>query len=534
MWRLLLSSCFLLSAAAQDLAISSAALPAFPGLYSVAPKSLIVAIPPDTFPALPANIAAIRLEMLPRGSTQSLSMTVTAAAAGMIWALVPANAPLGRSAVTLTVNSRSVTGQVNVTSSSFGLFSALRDGSGPAIAQNVADGAAPVVNRLTSPVLPGQYVTLWGTGIGDFTTPDVTVEIDGTIVQPTFAGHSPGLPGVDQINLRVPANVSSGCYIPVNATAGGTDITNQVAIATATLPGTACVHPLGLSADELKRLDQGGTVVIGSLETSSMAYPQSDATDFYRDDRIYVSFLVADAQHAFTASLTPLAVPRTCSLIAPRTGDFSAGGSPYSNPTVYGDAGASLTFSGPAQQKLTIPNVYGAYFTYLDAPPTAASIATLAPSFFAGGTWTLSAPGGADIAGFQQALPLPAPFHWTNRDTLPPIDRNADLLVTWDSQGASAADIVTVQIASRPPQGASLPAGVSTGVSCVGPAQPGKLALPHSLLQKIAVTLPGYSSSLSVSSYFSRPPFTVPLKTGGTAATSNTSYFSEMIPVVVQ
>jgi len=154
-------------------------------------------------------------------------MTVTAVAPGILWAVVPVNAPIGWTTVTLTVNTSSVTGQVYVSASSFGLFSGLRDGSGPAIAQNIADGAAPVVNQLTSPVLPGQYVTVWGTGIGDFTTTDVKVDIYGIKVQPTFAGHSPGLPGVDQINFRVPDNVPGGCYIPVTATAGGSDVTKS-------------------------------------------------------------------------------------------------------------------------------------------------------------------------------------------------------------------------------------------------------------------------------------------------------------------
>jgi len=71
MWRLLVCLCVVSSAGAQDLAISSAAMPALARLYSVAPKSLMVAIPPDSFPALPAAISAIRLEMVPRGSTQA-------------------------------------------------------------------------------------------------------------------------------------------------------------------------------------------------------------------------------------------------------------------------------------------------------------------------------------------------------------------------------------------------------------------------------------------------------------------------------
>jgi len=146
----------------------------------------------------------------------------------------------------------------------------------------------------------------------------------------------------------------------------------------------------------------------------------------------------------------------------------------------------------------------------------------------------LSAPGGAEFPAFQQPLPLPAPLHWSNRETLSPIDRTADLVVTWDTLGAAATDTVAVQIWSSPPLGATLPAGVSAGVSCVGPAQPGKLTLPLALLQKISATLPGYSASVAVSSDSSRTPFTLPLKSGGTAPVSSSSYFSESIPVVIK
>src|SRR5262249_53581356 len=127
--------------------------------------------------------------------------------------------------------------------SSFGLFSLSPDGSGPAIAQSIRADGSTIRNQLTTPALPREYVTLWGTGIGDFTTEDVTVEVYGKLLRPTFAGHAPSQPGLDQINFRLPADIPTGCYIPITVTVSADDISNVVP----TLPGARSSWFLGMS-----------------------------------------------------------------------------------------------------------------------------------------------------------------------------------------------------------------------------------------------------------------------------------------------
>jgi hypothetical protein len=157
MWRPFLFFFLASSAAAQTLAIGSATLPALPGFYAVAPESLVIVIPngpPELVRTL--DLSAIKLQMQPRGSTQVLPMTVVAGDSGIVRALVPANAPLGRADVTMTANAGTFAGSVFISRSSFGLYSAIRDGSGPAISQHTADSGAPVLNQLTNPALLGQ------------------------------------------------------------------------------------------------------------------------------------------------------------------------------------------------------------------------------------------------------------------------------------------------------------------------------------------------------------------------------------------
>jgi uncharacterized protein (TIGR03437 family) len=497
---------------------------------------MIVAIPSTPGALLPVkDLSTIRLELVPRGSTQVIQTTVVAADSEMVWAVVPANAPIGRMDVTLTVNRGSASGNVYIARSSSGLFSAIRDGSGPGIAQNIADGAAPVRNQLTSPALPGQYMTLWGTGFGDFTTPDVSVDIYGTVVQPIFAGHAPGQPGLDQVNFRLPANVPASCYVPVTVTVGGKDVSNQVTVATAASPGRPCAHPSGLSADQLKTLDQGGTVTIGSLETQNSAHPSYRFPDsFEREETVRLSFLVVDSQRAFTGALGSPAATPACSLTALPT-FINIPLHPYTNMIAYSDAGPSIILSGPGQRNSTIPSTStGLYSKAFDSPPVP-SLAALPAPFTAGGLWTVAAPGGAGAGAFQRTFTLPPPLNWTNRDALTTIDRSADLLITWDSGTAAPTELVTVQLSTFPPAGAALPSGLSSGVSCTVAGQTGKMTITRNWLQKIVSTLPNYSSQLGVTSDLARVRrFDVPLKAGGTVPVAVSRSSSESIGVVIR
>ena len=450
----------------------------------------------------------------------------------MVWAVVPANAPLGWMNVTLTVNTSSVTGKVYVGRSSFGLFSAISDGSGPAIAQNVTDGAPPVLNRLTAPAVPGQYVTLWGTGLGDFTTSDVSLEIYGSAVQPSFAGHAPGQPGMDQINFRLPADVPFGCYVPVVVTVGGTDVSNQVTVATTPSPGTPCIHPRGLSVDQLKTLDQGGSIMFGSLNTDISTYPSVEAIKtFERHERVGLSFPVANAQSAFSGPLEHRSP--TCTLMA--LPSFSGPRlSPISGPS-YGDAGPSINLSGPGQKTWTIPATISRTYSKDFDTSTAPSLAAMPELYTAGGTWTLDVPGGVDVAAFQRTFTLPAPLHLTNRDAVTTIDRARDFVIAWDMPADSSGGLVTIQLSTYPPDGTSVPTGLSYGISCKIAAQAGSLGITRDWLQNIAATLPGYSSALSISSDAVSPsPITFPIRAGGAAPLSVYRYTYEWMPVVVR
>ncbi|HEX3748062.1 MAG TPA: hypothetical protein VHW09_29225 [Bryobacteraceae bacterium] len=79
----------------------------------------------------------------------------------------------------------------------------------------------------SNPAAPGQYVAVFGTGMGptrlsnglnvDIATPSVS--IGGLPAAVSFAGRAPGYPGLDQINVRIPNGLQPG-NVPVIVTSG--------------------------------------------------------------------------------------------------------------------------------------------------------------------------------------------------------------------------------------------------------------------------------------------------------------------------
>ena len=282
------------------------------GFYSVAPGSLVVAVP--DLPGFLFGKQLLRLEMQPRGSTQTFPMTVVANDSAVVSALVPADVPIGWTTVTMTTNQSAISGSVYVSRSSFGLFHTGISYNGPAVAQNIDDSGRPVLNRLTSPASPGQYVTLWGSGLGDFTTPRIVSVPNLRHRRPAFLRRprpGPARPGPDQLppSRRPPLPAATS---PSRSPSAAPTSAIRSTLAIATSPATACAHPLGLSPVQLSILDQGGTIVAGSLGTTDIASPDDMSGAFVRYEYLSFSLKPIDARGAFTGALdypSPLSRP---------------------------------------------------------------------------------------------------------------------------------------------------------------------------------------------------------------------------------
>jgi uncharacterized protein (TIGR03437 family) len=142
----------------------------------------------------------------------------------------------------VTSNGQTSSGQtVPVVASIPALFTRSVDGTGQVMALN-SDGTA---NSLTNAAARGSVIVLSATGLGVVspaiaagaappssplsTVSGVTATIGGVAAPVQFAGLAPGLPGLYQLNIQVPANAPAGAEELI-VSAGGASSQNGALI----------------------------------------------------------------------------------------------------------------------------------------------------------------------------------------------------------------------------------------------------------------------------------------------------------------
>lgn len=136
-----------------------------------------------------------------------------------------------------------------------GLFTLTQNGVGRAVIQNHQPDGSIVLNGLTHPARPGQFVTLWGTGLGDAREDEVRIYLGDEFHPAAFAGPAPGFPGLDQFNVRIPDDLPlKGCYVRLVVAGDGLG-SGPASIAIG--DGEACEHPWGLSPERLAKIEAG-------------------------------------------------------------------------------------------------------------------------------------------------------------------------------------------------------------------------------------------------------------------------------------
>ena len=115
-------------------------------------------------------------------------------------------------------------------------------GQGAILIANIGDIlAAPegsISGRDARPAAPGEFLTIYCTGLGSVTDPPASgtpalgdplshtrvvpaVTIGGIPATVSFSGLAPGFVGLYQVNVEVPANAPTGDAVPVVLTIGG-------------------------------------------------------------------------------------------------------------------------------------------------------------------------------------------------------------------------------------------------------------------------------------------------------------------------
>lgn len=435
------------------------------------------------------------------GTTVNALMVYTLAT--QVAALLPSSTPTGTGTLTVTFNGASGSTPITVVASNFGVLSINQTGSGPAVATHADNSVISGTNAANT----NEQIVIWGTGLGPLPggTSDasaagsaganignITVWVGGVQAAVAYHGRNPSDPGLDQINVLIPAGVS-GCYVSL-VVQSGNQVSNTTTLAISP-NGKTCSDPDGLSLSSLSpalnakgstrigfiTLQQNSTTVAG-LSTPSVV----GAADFQQ----YTS-----AQ--LSASPSPFVYPSTGSCtVSVAVGSSDPSVLPRITATGL-DAGSSINVLDPAGNSFGLgASGKGSYSL------AANSLVQLAPA-----TYQFTGAGGADVGAFSASLKVPSPLSWLNRGsvTASAIDRTQPLSITWS--GGDAGSYVEIGGSGTAPFGAST---VSASFLCLAQNSANGFTIPPSVLLSIPATGAGSNSVLFVGSTSALQSFSAP------------------------
>ena len=190
--------------------------------------------------------------------------------------ILPSNTPNGAGTIVVTNNGRaSAPAPITVVQSAFGTLTLDGSGGGPAA---VFDAANQFLSP-TNATRPGEVIVFYGTGVGptpgdetgtqtqtNLTAVPIVVEIGGKPAQVLYRGRTV-FPGLDQINVVVPAGVGPGCGVSVAVSSGtmvGNFTTIPVAASGNTCPTEGGDDGLVITDAEFNRWSAAGQYSTGS------------------------------------------------------------------------------------------------------------------------------------------------------------------------------------------------------------------------------------------------------------------------------
>jgi len=389
--------------------------------YGIAPGSLFVIFGTGLSSSAPPVLQSSAAPGLPLTLNQtSVSVTVNGVAytpalyytsATQVAAVLPSTVPVGDGTITVTYNQQtSAPAPIQVVASAVGLDTLYGTGQGLAVATD-ADGNTFGV---TNSAMPGQTLTLWGSGIGadpsnddrvypqkqdNLTDIPLKIFIGGISASIQYGGRSQ-YPGLDQYNVTVPLNVTAGCFVSVVAQIGNI-VSNAVTLPVNAAGGTCSDAVTGLSGAQIHSLANkpGGkvnvlaaVVSVGTGGGSSLALAGALNSSYFGQGYEYAS-------------------EGSCTVIPPGQGSLT------NAVAAELDAG-TIQLTGPngVVSLGSGPGLYQYHFTNGNPP----------------GAYTLSGSGGKDVGSFQVSLNLPTPtLNVTNQAALASITLAKGATVTW-------------------------------------------------------------------------------------------------------
>jgi hypothetical protein len=294
-----------------------------------------------------------------------------------------------------------------------------------------------LLNSVTNSATAGQVGVFYGTGLGRVPfdesrgapvlnlEPLVLAFVDGKPAKVLFQGRTPGLAGLDQINVEIPPGVS-GCYVTVWFETGNV-ISNLTTISVS--EGDQCPDPPS----------GGGGTGTGTLRAAGIQlvrasvvvrFPAPIGTVDLITDTSAAAFSVTDLSKIPPAppQISPVTRIGGC-IVGPIQQQPSTGGG--SNAVTFLDAGPTITIRGPNGVKQLARQPTG-YASILGTTPIPGAPAT-SPPYLSPGTYTVdNGSGGADVPAFSAAITIPEPaFSWTNAVPGLVVQRSQGIEITW-------------------------------------------------------------------------------------------------------
>ncbi len=447
------------------------------------------------------------IQFTPRAGGTPISALMIYTTRNQVAGLLPSTAAPGEYDLRVTYNNQTtVPARVRVVARNLGIFTANQAGFGQAQALNrgelvlnrFASGRLPQTQFTTGPATSGMRIDLYGTGLGPDPQSDSTggtsgdqtaaanvrVRIGTREVPVLYAGRSQGTAGLDQIVFNLPADVETGCTVPVQVLVG-TQTSNEFTLAIAPAGQNACRHPF-LSEQTLRRVSEGGTFTMGSLsltklDMSMAVLGQSFNTSDESFSGSFARFGVGDMANIPGVQTTTIGQCQTFRRRG-RSEDVMRGGPPVT-PL---DAGTLLTLNGPNANNLTAPRDAASktYSRTLFQTTTFPGAPAQGTPVITQGTYRVTGPGGADVGAFTASVDVPTPVTWTNRASINAVPRSQPLNITWTGGTGAGDNVVVITGVSGSQIGGTdqqpiFDAGVFV---CTAPAAAGNFTVPPAVL----------------------------------------------------
>lgn len=316
----------------------------------------------------------------------------------------------------------------------------------------------------------------------------LTLWLGGVQAQVTYQGRSGCCIGEDQIVFVVPANVPTGCAVPL-AVQIGNKISNYTVMAVAPAGSRTCTPSNSTFTSNLVQqiTTSSGTITHGEIDISRQpnfnAQGQVSGNLDY-GKAVFISFTVPAALQPFIVSYIDDSPAGTCAVY----NNLNGGQGNYLANFNALDAGPSIKVTGPNGSQ-TIPT------------NGAGKVTLAAGTFLSPGAYTFTGAGGADIGSFTAPFTIPAPPTLTSPASGPnvPVTRANGITLTWS--GGVAYSIIQIQ-----GQNATDNSGtIGANFTCFAAASAGTFTIPPSVLLALP---PGNFGGLELQAYTAYSTFT--------------------------